>query len=482
MPHGAGGTPGSAAKAAAAANAAAVAAGSASNDPTKPFGSTYTTASSVPAVAAEAVLLQSAPLPGDAVTAKGLSFSLPPTLKGLISSLLTTGFQATHLGQAIEVVNAMLDWKPLSAEDRRRANLAKRELRAKRRKLKGILEQEGIPYNSDTSSDGGCSSSEDEEGAAKQQQQQQQDRCSIWLSFTSNMISSGLRESFVFLAKHKMVVAVVTSAGGVEEDIIKCLGPTVIGDFALRGSKLRRKGWNRIGNLIVPNENYCRFEDWLQPQLDLLLEKQQQRLAQLLQQQVQQQQQINLSEVVLAPSDLTRHLGIAIGSHPRHEESLLYWCAFNNIPVFCPGLTDGSLGDNVYFHSYRNPGLVIDVAADIRKINDLATSSACSGLLILGGGLPKHHVCNAHLMRNGADFAVYLNSAGDFDGSDSGARPDEAVSWGKLKAGSKHVKVTADATLTFPLLVAATFAERHFHQQRRQETLSAATTKAGETE
>ncbi|KAL8430014.1 hypothetical protein ACSSS7_006197 [Eimeria intestinalis] len=307
----------------------------------------------------------------------------------------------------------------------------------------------------------------------QEQQQQQQRGCSIWLSFTSNMISSGLRECFVFLAKHKMIRAAVTSAGGAEEDLIKCLGPTVVGEFSLRGSKLRRKGWNRIGNLIVPNENYCRFEDWLQPQLDLLLEKQQARLAQLLQQhqqqQQQQQQQLNLSEVVLTPSDVLRYLGEAIGAHPRHEESFLYWCYKNEIPVFCPGLTDGSLGDNVYFHTYRNPGLVIDIAADIRRANDLAASSKCSGLLILGGGLPKHHTCNAHLMKNGAEFAVYLNSASEFDGSDSGARPDEAVSWGKIKAEAQHVKVTADATLTFPLLVAATFAKRYFQRQQQQQ-------------
>ncbi|NXN92896.1 DHYS synthase, partial [Rhinopomastus cyanomelas] len=61
------------------------------------------------------------------------------------------------------------------------------------------------------------------------------------------------------------VDVVVTTAGGVEEDLIKCLAPTFLGDFSLRGRELRENGINRIGNLLVPNSNYCRFEDWLAP-------------------------------------------------------------------------------------------------------------------------------------------------------------------------------------------------------------------------
>ena len=82
-----------------------------------------------------------------------------------------------------------------------------------------------------------------------------------------------------------------------------------------------------------------------------------------------------------------------------------------------------------------------------------------TGAIILGGGLPKHHICNANLMRNGADFAVFLNTAQEFDGSDSGAKPDEAVSWGKIKMEARPVKVHGEATLLFPLLVARTFAK-----------------------
>jgi deoxyhypusine synthase len=71
--------------------------------------------------------------------------------------------------------------------------------------------------------------------------------------------------------------------------------------------------------------------------------------------------------------------------------------------------------------------------------------------------VPKHHINNANLMRNGADFAAYINTAQEFDGSDSGARPDEAISWGKIKPDARPVKVCGDATILFPLLVSQTF-------------------------
>ena len=131
----------------------------------------------------------------------------------------------------------------------------------------------------------------------------------------------------------------MTSAGGVEEDIIKCLGPTYVADFNLKGSQLREEGINRIGNLLVPNDNYCKFESWVQPVLDQMLTEQKER------------------NVRWTPSKVITRLGERI----NNEESICYWAARKRIPIFCPSLTDGSLGDMIYFHTFRNPGLEIDI-------------------------------------------------------------------------------------------------------------------------
>ena len=130
-------------------------------------------------------------------------------------------------------------------------------------------------------------------------------------------------------------------------------------------------------------------------------------------------------------------------------------------PVFCPALTDGSLGDMLYFHTFKSSPeqLRVDIVEDIRKINTIAVRARRTGMIVLGGGIVKHHIANANLMRNGAESAVYINTAQEFDGSDAGARPDEAVSWGKIKPDGDSVKVYAEATVVFPLIVAATFCE-----------------------
>jgi deoxyhypusine synthase len=88
------------------------------------------------------------------------------------------------------------------------------------------------------------------------------------------MCSSGIRETIQFLVQNKLVDCIVTTAGGVEEDFIKCMAPTFVGTFELKGSTLRESGINRIGNLVIPNDNYCKFEDWVMPLLDEMVTEQ----------------------------------------------------------------------------------------------------------------------------------------------------------------------------------------------------------------
>ena len=293
----------------------------------------------------------------DSVEIKGVNFDDPTWSYSQLFShhYLRTGFQASHLGEAIDITNRMLEAKRANPE-----------------------------------------------------------KCKIFLGYTSNMISCGVREVLRFLVQHRLVDCIVTTAGGIEEDFIKCLpgASTFLGSFdAFRGAELRKQGLNRIGNLVIPNENYCKFEDWLKPILDTVLQEQKEK------------------GTVWSPSKLIRRLGQEI----NHPDSVYYWAARNDIPVFCPAITDGSLGDMIFFHSYRNPGLVLDIVQDIRALNGLAMKAEATGMLILGGGVVKHHICNANLMRNGADYAVYINTGQEFDGSDSGARPGTSKITGLMK-------------------------------------------------
>lgn len=341
------------------------------------------------------------------LTVGGFDFDKVPDLRAiptndLLASFKTMGFQATNLGLAIEEVEKMLNWKsaapPVGAQDE-------------------VVDEDIVP-----------------------------EFCKIFLGYTSNQVSSGNRELIRFLVQHKLVHVIVTSAGGIEEDFIKCMGKLHVGSFDLQGSELRKKGLNRIGNLIMPNENYCTFEEWLNPILDEMHERQER------------------DGIRWSPSSMIKLMGERI----NNPESIYYWAAKNNIPVFCPAITDGAIGDMLFFHSYRKEGLVLDLVSDIRALNGEALRAAASGLVILGGGVVKHHICNANLMRNGADYAVFINTGLEFDGSDSGASPDEAVSWGKIRMGAKPIKVSCEATIAFPLLVASTFARKV--QEQRETT------------
>jgi len=250
----------------------------------------------------------------------------------------------------------------------------------------------------------------------------------IYLGYTSNMVSSGLREIIRYLAEHKMIDVLVTTAGGIEEDFVKCFGDFKSGRFEADGAELREKGINRIGNIFVPNSRYIKFEEWVLPILS------------------------GYKNEILTPSKLIRILGEKI----NNKDSIYYWAYKNNIPVFCPAIMDGSLGDMIYFFKSDNPQFKLDITDDTWDLNNSTIGKKKTGMIILGGGVVKHSICNANLYRNGADYAVYINSNPEFDGSDSGASPEEAKSWGKI-AGNENVKVFGDATILFPLIVASAF-------------------------
>ena len=340
-------------------------------------------------------------MPDDAPKCKGHDFNGPDgnTVNSIMESMLHTGFQATNLGKAVEQIRSMRKWR--------------------------LSDQ---PFNDAT-----------EDESLRDPAIRSKIRARVFFAYTSNQISCGQREVIKYLVQHKMVDVIVTTAGGIEEDIIKCMEPTYMGDFKLSGKELRKKGLNRIGNLIVPNNNYCKFEDWMRPLIDKMHDEQEARWkenALMYAKSVEANENggrgvdIEHKSCYFTPSEFIARMGKEI----NNEESVLYWAYKNDIPIFCPALTDGSVGDMIYFHSYKRPGFVLDIARDIRNINDLAVHSHATGQIIIGGGLVKHHTCNANLMRNGANYSVYINTGHEFDGSDGGASPDEAISWARSES------------------------------------------------
>lgn len=262
----------------------------------------------------------------------------------------------------------------------------------------------------------------------------------IFLGFTSNMSTSGVRDVITYLVKNKLVNFVVTTTGGIEEDIIKTHKDFLHGDYGASGANLRKNGVNRTGNIFIPNDRYIWFEKFTKPVLKRLYAEQIQ------------------SGKICNSVDFISELGEELKKYKNKESSFVYWAIKNKIPILCVPLADGAIGDHIYMFKKENKNFQIDLTKELELITDNVLEDEVSGAIIIGGSVPKHHIMNAFMMREGIEYAVYLNTGYEAEGSNAGANPEEAISWGKA-SGSKceAVKVWGDATITFPILVAAAF-------------------------
>lgn len=267
----------------------------------------------------------------------------------------------------------------------------------------------------------------------------QENKASIYLGFTSNMGTSGVRDIITYLVKNKLVQALVTTTGGLEEDIIKTHGDFLHGDYNADGAYLREKGVNRTGNIYAPNERYIWFEQFAKKALERAYADSKK------------------SKKTITSTAIINSLAEELASSPKKEESFTYWAAKNNIPLHCIPLHDGALGDHIYFFKKDHPDFVVDMTSDVVEMYDRVMVEDKIGAIILGGSVPKHFIMNACMLREGADYTVYINTGYEGEGSNAGANPEEAKSWGKAAPDENCAKVWGEATILFPIIVAAGF-------------------------
>jgi len=240
------------------------------------------------------------------------------------------------------------------------------------------------------------------------------------------MVTSGLRGFFAQLIKLKIADVIVTTVGGLEEDIMKANGEKFsVGKFEADDVELHEQGVNRVGNLFVKNESYMNFEDWITPVLNELYQKQKR----------------------WAVSDLLREIGLKLND----ENSILYQAAKNNVKIFCPAITDGAFGFHLYLFQQKHPDFIVDVVKDFGNILFVTSQDEKKAVIALGGSISKHHAILCTLLNGGADYAVYMTTAQKTSGSMSGATTNEAKSWGKVKDDSDIATVIGDVTIMFPL-------------------------------
>ena len=254
--------------------------------------------------------------------------------------------------------------------------------------------------------------------------------CVKFLSFTANLVATGIRGVLKELVKRRLVDVIITTCGALDHDVARCWRKYYRGDFFMDDKLLHETGINRLGNILVPNESYGQI---IEEKMNFLLES-------------------LWNEGVNEFS--TRELCEEIGRRICNESSILYWAWKNNIPVYVPGITDGAVGYQLWLFS-QDHKIKINLLKDEQELNDLIFEAKKTGALIIGGGISKHHVIWWNQFKEGLDYAVYLSTAVEWDGSLSGARPREAISWGKIKGDADRVMIEGDATIILPIMVAA---------------------------
>lgn len=253
-------------------------------------------------------------------------------------------------------------------------------------------------------------------------------KAKIFLTFTSNMVTSGLRGFFAQLCKLKIPNILVTTSGSIEEDIMKSLGEQFeITNFHADDTALHEQGENRVGNLIIRNESYMKFEDKMNEYLIKIYEKKKR----------------------LPVSELLKEIGLLIND----ENSILYQAAKNNISIYCPGIADSSFGFQLFMFQQKHDDFIIDTIKDMERIVTDLSFDDKKGLISLGGSTSKHYAIFAALLSGGFDYAVYMTTSHASSGSLSGATTQEAKSWGKLKDDAEAATVNGDVCITFPLMM-----------------------------
>ena len=254
--------------------------------------------------------------------------------------------------------------------------------------------------------------------------------CIKFLSFTANLVATGTRGVFKELVKRKLVNVIITACGTLDHDLARCWKDYYRGSFIMDDVKLHEQGVNRLGNVLVPNESYGTI---IELKIQTLL-----------------QELYDEGKRELSPSQFAREIGLRC----CNETSILYWAAKNEIPVFVPGITDGAVGYQMWLFS-QDHDFKINLLKDSGELSNIIYDAKKTGALIVGGGISKHHVIWWNQFRDGLDYVVYVSTADEWDGSLSGARPREAVSWGKISPEAKRIMVEGDASVILPLMMSA---------------------------
>lgn len=252
----------------------------------------------------------------------------------------------------------------------------------------------------------------------------------VFFTMAGPMVPGGLRNIIRLLIEQKIINVIITSGANVVHDIIESLGyPGRKASLSLDDYSLRAQGIGRAGDILFGQEGFEALEHAMRRIL-----------------------------TSISGSGLTRispsNLLFKLGDFLTDDTSILHTAMRHEVPIFVPGILDSMIGFHLWMHDQMTP-LELDPISDLHRLSDLVYNADKVGAIILGGGLPKHHALGVNILRDGLDAAIQVTMDRPETGSFSGAPLSEAISWKKIQPTKNVADVIGDATVLFPVIVAA---------------------------
>ncbi|PJC50813.1 MAG: deoxyhypusine synthase [Nitrosopumilales archaeon CG_4_9_14_0_2_um_filter_34_16] len=255
-------------------------------------------------------------------------------------------------------------------------------------------------------------------------------QCLRFISFVGAVVSTGLRGIVKNMIKNKWFDVAITTCGALDHDIARHFSNYNEGSFTMDDMELANQNIHRLGNVLVPMDSYGPL---IEEKMQLFLEEEYKNGV----------KEMTTSEICKM---IGKHLG---------EDSFLYWAYKNDINIVVPGIMDGAVGSQIWLFTQKHNDFKLNMTGDADLLSGLIFKAEKSGAFMIGGGISKHHTLWWNQYREGLDYAFYITTAQEFDGSLSGALVREAISWGKVTQDAKQATLHAEVTTILPFIYAA---------------------------
>ena len=277
-------------------------------------------------------------------------------------------------------------------------------------------------------------------------------KCAIFLSIAGSTSSAGCMQIYVDMVKNNMVDAIIaTGASIVDMDFFEALGfKHYKGSPNVDDNLLRSLYIDRIYDTFIDEKQLQVCDQAIKKIADSIEPK------------------------AYSSREFISKMGEYLVKHSKKKDSLVETAFKKNVPIFCPAFSDSSAGFGLVAHQWKNPKkhVSIDSVKDFLELTKIKIAAGNSGVLMIGGGVPKNFIQDTVVAAEVLGFnvpmhkyAVQITVADVRDGACSSSTLKEASSWGKVKQGYDQM-VFAEATSVLPLLASYAYHRKSWKNRK----------------